>query len=75
MKVSELIDILSALDPDAGVFMVDGMDLLDIHYYNGCVFLSDVRDNNRDERELNESFQLEEESFFPDDYAMAEDTF
>ena len=65
MKVSELIDLLSKQESDADVVMPDGLNIESIYSVDSIVYLCDL-DNDG---EVSYSPQMEEDYFFPDDYA------
>lgn len=75
MKVIDLIKALSSLDPNSEVVMADGLDVIGVHSTEDRVYISDSSDHDDEyfyveNEELQNSFQLEEEAFFPDDYAI-----
>jgi hypothetical protein len=65
VKVSELIDLLSKQESDADVVMPDGLNIESIYSVDSIVYLCDL-DNDG---EVSYSPQMEEDYFFPDDYA------
>lgn len=75
MKVIDLIKALSSLNPNSEVVVADGLDVVGLHSTEDRVYISDSSDHDDvylyvEHEELQNSFQLEEEAFFPDDYAL-----
>jgi len=68
MLVSELIKILSQQDPNSTVVMPDGMVVNTVQINQDYIYLSDYEDDVYEQLDFN-SRQMEEETFFPDDYA------